>query len=202
MNTSNDEVMALLRQAIEQVSGMTVHTPSDYEQLSSLIFSQQHATISASTLKRLWGYAGQDTRPRVFTLDVLARFVGYKDFSAFEKSVGQEQQQQSQLFLTDALTADLLAIGDRLLLTWHPDRRCVIEHLGSGHFRIVEAQNTKLSVGDTFECHLFINHEPLYIDRLIHNGLPPMSYVAGRIDGVMAQRLPATGRRDGDGKAI
>lgn len=191
MSDRNEKVMVLLRQAIEKVSGITVHTPSDYERLSNLIFSQQHTTVSASTLKRLWGYAGQDTRPRVFTLDVLARFVGYKDFNAFETAAGHGMQQQSQLFLTNALTADRLAEGDRLLLTWHPDRRCVIEYLGSGQFRVTEAQNTKLSVGDTFECHLFINHEPLYIDRLIHNGLPPMSYVAGRIDGVVAKRLPA-----------
>ena len=87
--------MVQLRSAIEQASGITLHAPCDYDQLSSMIFEQQHATISASTLKRLWGYAGQETKPRVFTLNVLARFVGYKDFKAFEESVGAGEAEQS-----------------------------------------------------------------------------------------------------------
>ena len=182
-------MMAELRQAIEKVAGFSIHSPNDYERLSHIIFDQQHATVSASTLKRLWGYAGQDTRPRMFTLDVLARFAGYRDYAAFEKSIGNEAEQQSQLFLADTITADMLAVGDRLLLTWHPDRRCVIEHQGSGQFRVAEAENTKLAVGDTFECHLFINYEPLYIDRLVHDGLPLMNYVAGRVDGVVTKKL-------------
>lgn len=194
MTHSNDGMsMSQLRQLIERVSGITLNTPTDYEQLSSMIFAQLHATVSASTLKRLWGYAGQETKPRVYTLDVLARYVGYKDFKALENSIGREDEQQSQLFISNTITADLLSEGDCLLLTWHPDRRCVIEYLGCGQFRVIEAQNTKLSVGDYFECHLFINHEPLYIDRLIHNGMPPMSYVAGRIDGIVAKRISVTG---------
>jgi hypothetical protein len=189
MTNTEETTVMLLCQAIEKVSGITLHTPSDYERLSSVIFDQQHITVSSSTLKRLWGYAGQEAHPRAFTLDVLARFVGYKDYGSFTESMGRGQQQQSQLFLANTLTADRLAVGDRLQLTWHPDRLCIVEHLGCGQFRVTEAQNTKLSVGDTFECHLFINHEPLFIDRLIHNGLPPMSYVAGRMDGIVAKKL-------------
>ena len=188
--TSDDLLLSKLRQAIEQVANFSIHTPNDFVQLSALIFKQQHATVSVSTLKRLWGYAGQDFHPRPFTLDVLARFVGHKDFSSFKTTLHKEQQQQSQLFIANTLTSSMLSVNDLVLLTWLPDRRCVVEHQGNGKFRVIEARNTKLSVGDTFECHLFINHEPLYIDRLIHNGMPPMSYVAGQKDGITARKLP------------
>ena len=179
-----------LRDAIEKMAGFKVSTVGDFDRLAALIFEPQHVSISSSTLKRLWGYAGQETRPRQYTLDLLARFVGYKNFDAYERSCGRKpMESQSQLFLSDALTTDVLETGARLLLTWLPDRRCVVEHQGNGRFRVVEAVNTKLSVGDTFECHLFINHEPLYIDRLMHNGLPPISYVAGRLDGITVRLL-------------
>ena len=181
-----------LCQAIEKAAGFTVATPADFDRLSDCIFSRTNVTVSTSTLKRLWGYAGLQTNPRRYTLDTLARFVGHKDYAAFEQTVGTAGREQSQLFLSNAITADVLEVGEIMQLTWLPDRLCLIEHLGGGRFRVVRAENTKLMVGDTFECHLFINHEPLYIDRLLHNGLPPISYVAGRQDGVMVRKV----RRD------
>ena len=83
----------------------------------------------------------------------------------------------------------MLAVGDRLLLTWHPDRRCVIEHQGSGQFRVAEAENTKLAVGDTFECALMMEGEPLYVGNLTHlladgSTMGPVSYLAGKQGGV------------------
>ena len=124
MNQQDNHIL-LLREAMEKKAGRHMHTPKDFDFLSESIFESLHQKVSATTLKRLWGYAGQDTKPRMFTLDLLARFAGYRDYGAFEKSIGNEGEQQSQLFLSDTITADMLAVGDRLLLTWHPDRRCV-----------------------------------------------------------------------------
>ncbi len=172
---------------VEQTAGITVATPNDFELLSHIIFQRQRVTLSASTLKRLWGYAGQKANPRSFTLDTLAEFAGYKNFAAFEQSTGGDHEQSSLLFLRDTLDADKLPTGCRLKLQWKPNRTCIVQHLGNSQFTIVSAENTKLSVGDRFECHLFINHEPLYIDQLIHNGMAPVSYVAGRIDGIVVR---------------
>ena len=184
-----EESIKALCKAIEDMMGFQMATPRNFEMLSEKIFSKQHVTLSVSTLKRLWGYAGLEANPRIYTLDTLAQLAGFKNFSAFDASLKQTIGQQSLLFLSNAITTNILETGQRLLLTWHPDRRCIIEHLGNGRFKVVEAENTKLSVGDTFECHLFINHEPLYIDRLVHNGMPPLSYVAGRRDGVSVRKL-------------
>ena len=77
--------------------------------------------------------------------------------------------------------------GQRLIITWRPDRRIVVRHRDNGHFEILEAENTKLRVGDTFRCHLMIQHEPLYLDDVVHLGQPTMAYVAGQKDGVMVE---------------
>lgn len=179
-----DSTYKLLCKAIEKTCGFRVATPSDFERLSAELFESQRVTVSTSTLKRIWGYAGQTAHPRLFTLDTLSRFAGYKDYDAFLKSSGQVTESQSQLFLSDALTVNTLPKGVRLQLSWLPDRICVVEHLGSGRFRVENAENTKLQEGDIFECHLFINHEPLYIDQLQRGNLPPVRYVAGRQNGV------------------
>lgn len=186
---TRNEMIGRLCQAVEASAGFKMMTPSDFERLSSLIFEWQHVTMSTSTLRRIWGYAGQTTVPRAFTLDTLARFAGNKDYETFCQSQGQRMDVQSQLFLSDTFTIDMLKPGSRLHLTWEPDRICVIEHQGDGVFCVVKAENTKLQEGDRFECHLFINHEPLYIDRLHRGTLPPMSYVAGRQKGVNVRLL-------------
>ncbi len=185
MNNSETHIERLCA-AIERTAGFKMRTPANFEKLSEIILQRHHVQVSGMTLKRLWGYAGLSANPRQFTLDILANFVGYKDYAAFVEADSADDL-QSHLFLSGALTSDAMSVGDRLLLTWNPDRQCVVEHLGGGSFVIREAQNTKLSVGDTFDCHLFINYEPLYIDNLWHNGMPTVGYVAGRRDGVVVR---------------
>lgn len=60
-------------------------------------------------------------------------------------------------------------------------------HKGNCQFEIMEAKNTKLSVGDTFRCHLMLQHEPLYLDEVVHLGQPAVVYVAGQRDGVVVE---------------
>ncbi len=100
---------------------------------------------------------------------------------------------QSDITLCDKVSCEDLAVSDLLELSWLPNRLCRIEYLGGGRFRVVEAQNTKLSVGDTFFCSLFLSHEPLFVDKLMHDGNGPFVYVAGKKDGITVRRLrPST----------
>lgn len=82
-----------------------------------------------------------------------------------------------------------LSRGDRVRLTWHPDRTCDIEYHGNLHFEVVASENTRLKVGDTFECSLIVEGEPLYLDHLRQPGRPPVSYVCGKKSGVLFQLL-------------
>ena len=139
----------ILIQRIEEVTGQHYDSPKDFNQLSELIFSKTEEMVSPTTLKRIWGYLDSASSPRSYTLDVLARFLGYRDYEAF-KTENQHPDVQSDITLCDKVSCEDLAIGDLLELSWLPNRVCRVEHLGGGNFRIVEAQNTKLSVGDTF----------------------------------------------------
>lgn len=42
---------------------------------------------------------------------------------------------------------------------------------------------------DTFTCFLIINHDPLFLDKLMHKGKGPYVYVAGKKDGVTVEML-------------
>ena len=78
-----DNHIAQLREAMEKKAGRQMHTPKDFDFLSESIFEELHQKVSATTLKRLWGYLQESSAPRTSTLDLLAQYVGYADWDSF-----------------------------------------------------------------------------------------------------------------------
>lgn len=174
-----------LKREAEHVVGRELREARDFEELSHLLLSHTRERLSPTTLKRLWGYLrNENVQTRPHTLDVLARFIGYRNYDDFCTSYQDSDEVQSGVKAEHKITTENLRRGQRLIITWRPDRRIVVRHLGNCQFEIMEANNTKLSVGDTFRCHLMLQHEPLYLDQLVHDGLPPTTYVAGQRNGV------------------
>ena len=77
------EAIEQLRNAVERAVGKPLETNKDYENLSNSIYDKTRVSISTTTLKRIWGYLSESVTPRRYTLDQLARFIGYDDFDAF-----------------------------------------------------------------------------------------------------------------------
>lgn len=82
-----DADLTRLRECIEAQLGHKIHTPKDFDHLSDSILIRLHMTVSASTLKRFWGYVSSSSLPRTSTLDILANYVGHADYEAFCRSI-------------------------------------------------------------------------------------------------------------------
>lgn len=178
----------LLKQETERMMGHQLKEARDFEQLSHLLLSHTRERLSPTTLKRFWGYLKNEkvqTRPHTF--DVLARFVGYKNYEDFCAHANLLDEVQSGIKAEEKISTENMRRGQRLIITWRPDRRIIVKHMGNSYFEVIEAERTKLSAGDTFRCHLMIQHEPLYLDEVVHMGQPPMVYVAGQKDGVVIE---------------
>ena len=176
-----DKEAERLCKVIEERVGHKMETPQDYVWLSEQIWQATHEKVSVNTLKRIWGRKGYEvTVPRRATLDVLAWFAGYKDYVTF----CMDNEEDSKFILTRHLQTKNLEKGIKIQLTWQPDRRCVFEHLGEGRFIVSEKENSKLNVGDTFECSVIIEGEQLYLNNLIHNGVEYSPYTIGKTSGI------------------
>ena len=79
MNEFSQE-LEYLRKAVRSEFGGPVETSNDFEALSFRIGEKTGQPLSASTLKRFYGYMSLHPKPRIATLDVLARFIGREDF--------------------------------------------------------------------------------------------------------------------------
>lgn len=182
-----------LRHRIELSINRKVKTPTDFDYLSGAVWEQLHETISTSTLKRLWGYVDGASRTRNSTLNLLSRFIGYGDWDDFLKELDNENDVQSEMILTQHIESQHLKEGDMIEVGWQPNRHCLFRYMGNRTFVVEKASNSKLRVGNTFMCSLFVFGEPLYIENLIQEGHPPIAFVVGNKNGLTLLELVKSG---------
>lgn len=167
---------------VEETANLHPTTAGDYELLSTLIFRRTGKVLSATTLKRIWGYLDEPLSTRRSTLDILARFSGWTAYLDFMK--GNEPELESGPVGAKTISTDNLKAGARLRLMWPPSRVCVVEYCSRGRWEVIESAGTRLSKGDTFSCHTFVDGEPLYLDNLLQGSEPRGVYVCGRKSGI------------------
>ena len=66
-----------LHREVERVFGRPLAYPKDCESLAQSIIEQTARSISASTLKRVFGFTVTNSMPSTYTLDTLAQYAGY-----------------------------------------------------------------------------------------------------------------------------
>jgi hypothetical protein len=180
-----------LRLRIEASIKRKIETPADFDFLRGIIWERTHEQISTSTLKRLWGYVDGVDNARNSTLNVLSKALGYENWDAFILKLKSENVDNSDLVMSESVSSGDLKIGDMLMIAWQPNRVCRLKYLGDNQFEVMESQNSKLKVGDTFRCGLFILGEPVYINDLRQNNGTgePKLFVIGNKSGLTKLRV-------------
>lgn len=172
-----------LKQSTESSLSRKIVSSSDFERLSDAVFKKTNVLISPTTLKRIWGYIKDGSSPRISTLSAIAAFLGYNDFHDFLKSHA-EQDESLILAMPTALEASCMDKGDRIEISWIPDRRCLAEYLGNNMFQVIEARNSKIGAGCLFRCSMFIEKAPLYTEVVDRETGHCSTYIAGSRHGI------------------
>lgn len=175
---------------IETALHRQMKTPKDFDFLKKKIYERLNILVSSTTLKRLWGYLDESVTPREKTLDVLTQFLGYRGWKEYTQHANNPKESQSSPVMNRKISVkEDLALGDSIRLTWQPGRVCEIEYLGDLTFKVIASENTRLQPGDTFECSLIVEGEPLYLDNLIQGQKLPTAYVCGKKAGVLFEKI-------------
>lgn len=173
-----------LMSLVENKFSKSVKTSSDFYSLAQEIESETIERISVSTLKRMWGYVKMTPVPRQTTLDVLARYIGTKDYKTFCANLKDSEAFQSRFFTADFINSSDLEPGARVEIGWVPDRKVTLRHIGGSRFEVESSCNSKLLPGDRFEAANIIKGYPLYISRILRGGECTPPYMAGRQGGI------------------
>lgn len=179
-----------LKANIEKIAMRKIAVKRDFEYLSAHIMDRTGAYISPMTLRRFWGeLAGgkYNVLPRRYTLDVMARYTGYANYEQYIKN--SNGHTDSGFINSDYLVSSTLRKGSLLYIAWEPGHYIIAEYLGCEMFSITESHKSKLSCGDTFQAEIITQGEPLYLNRLIHDGGAPCRYVCGQKMGIRFRLL-------------
>ena len=149
---SNGIAICQIRKAVEARFGHVPSGPADFGELSIAIFKTTGERISSDTLSRIWGYKKGYSSVRQSTVRVLEQYA--------------KANEESDFIHSNAIHADECKKGDRVRIAWLPDRVCVLSYLGNYRWRVEEAINGKLQVGNTFSCRTMAQNHPLIVDHL------------------------------------
>ena len=173
-----------LLEQVEKKYGRGIHTTRDFESLSVIIERDLNELLSASTLKRMWGYVSLQPIPRLSTLDILSRFIGFRSFRDFCEDIRHSPAFCSGYLTEATMDAQTIPAGKILRVGWKPNRLITLESLGDGQFRVRESLNSHLLADDVFPLGMLVPGYPLFISSILRNGEQTPPYLAGRNGGI------------------
>lgn len=173
-----------LKSLVEQKYGRILGTTTDFEEFSFILDKKMGYRISASTLKRLYGYVNDDHKPRMATLDILSQYLGYDNFLAFTKWLKTSTKYNSSFFMANQLVSSELSLDDEVTIGWSPNRMLRLRYLGESTYEVTTSENSKLQQGDRFVTGCFIKEQPLFLPYIERDGERTASFVAGRNGGL------------------
>ena len=180
--TSLHPALPLLREAVEQQLGCAIKSQQSVYDLSDALQGQ----INEDTIRRLWGLRKGYGSIQRATLDILCRYIGICDWEHFVEKTAISASCESELGAQlPQISADQLAVGQEVELSWLPDRKCRIVFLGNAQWRVELVENsTTLQTGDCFCCRTFVMGQMAYLDSLTRNGVVLGCYRIGIQHGV------------------
>lgn len=78
----------ILRDKVEKKARLKPHTPKEFNQLADKIHRITSDRLSATTLKRFWGYLRNESPMcSCYSLSVLSRYVGFDSWQSFTNQI-------------------------------------------------------------------------------------------------------------------
>ena len=185
----NDVITALkmklspyIKQLLKEKSGHEIRLSHDCELLALDIESVTSEHIGVNTIKRLLGFIADERTTRTSTLDVIAHYLGFANWE--DLRLADENYSNSAFDDRDEFLAGSLEIGQKVIISYPPNRTIIIENLGDNHFRVIESENSKLLKGDLLTLTHIIRHYPLLVSEVIRDGQNLGAFTAGKTQGI------------------
>lgn len=172
----------IVKKLVEEKTGQEIRYPRDCTMLAEKIFAQCNCRISASTLRRLFGFDKSKNAPRDYTLDVIAEYIGYPSWNAVLKSLNVTNDHTNKE-ITE-IDISLLKRGEKLELSYKPTATIVIEYTGNSKFKVLSVANSHLKKGDVFKTSLIAKHRPLFVLELEGRSFDEENLIEGKVSGI------------------
>ena len=99
-------ISKLIQEKVEMRFGRPIRYAKDCEILAGSIHAFTGEKISCSTVKRLFGLIESDNEPRLYTLDILAQYLGYINYDNLLQEFNPNKHELTQSIETIAKDTD------------------------------------------------------------------------------------------------
>ena len=171
-------ITELLQQKVKR----ELRLSSDCEYLALDIESVTGEHIGVNTLKRLLGFIDDEREPRPSTLDIIARYLDFENWDLLK--CFDDKSNSSFSATEDEIRTIDLSPGQRIKISYQPDRLIELEYCGDGRFVVRESQNSKLQEGDELEIAHIVKGYPLLVSHVRRGGADLGSFTAGKAQGI------------------
>ena len=168
---------------IESRFGREIRYSQECEALSEAIFEVTGERLGITTLKRMFGLVGEKVVPRKSTMDIIAQYTGYSDYSGMLKDMGDDTQ-LSAFTPVDGIDVSELEDGTQVQIAYRPNRLLIMTYLGDFRFIINESHNSKVVKGDTLKITHLNNGFELVVLEVVRDGVNLGQYVAAKDGGI------------------
>lgn len=177
----------IVKKQIEEKLGTEIRYHSDLEYLCGCIEKETKQRISLNTLKRLFGFIDDIKEPRLYTLDTIALYLGYKNWDVYISSLTQTGN--SDFNNLQEINIEALECCDVVEFTYDPDRTVRLKYSGDNIFKVIFSKNSKLKVNDIVEISHFVLHYPLIALNVIRDSSNLGRFTAGKVGGITSLKL-------------
>ena len=172
-----------LLKMLEEKLGKEIKYDSDLGVLSQAIHDELGETVSHNTLRRMFK---EDVirKHRSSTNDVLAHYLGYKNYDLLLKDCGADAD-ISIFTPVDSIDVENLQQGTQIQFTWDPNRLILASYMGNLKFIVNESSGSKnLVKGDILEISQLAVGFELYVVNVERNGENLGAYHAAKQGGL------------------
>ncbi len=161
-------VSKVIRNKIEQKFGQRVRYSKDCDILAQQISDVTNIKISGSTIKRLFGMVKGTKEPRLYTLDVIAAYLGYPSFDDLISEFNTSNSLEDDNAINE-VKIEQLSKGEKVLVRYEPDKKLIIECLSNSVFQVLESVNTVLKPLDKIKLNQIVVSYPLFISEVVRH---------------------------------
>lgn len=170
--------------------GHEIKISSDCERLSMDIEKHVRQHVGVTTLKRMTGFVGGVTNPRMSTLDIIAQYLGAPTWHAFLDSINPDLSGEPTTPEAMSVKTKDLRAKQTVTAIWH-DGRITLKHTGRGKFTVIASDAHKILPGDTVEVDTIRISYPLYIRTHKRGGmLLPTPLPPAHLSGILSIDIP------------
>ena len=172
----------IIKERIAERFGREIHYPKDCHALAEHISQTCKTPISASTLQRLFGFVKGIREPRLYTLDIAARYLGMRNWKHLLSTLDSDQVTEKAI---EKLSASQVKKRQRVQIAYEPGKQIEVERIGTG-FVVLSSNDKKLQLNDEVDFRVVELHYPLTFTSFTRDGISIGRVQVATVSGVTA----------------